>query len=280
MKYSRLDTLYLGMDGDGTHAEPGKSEHLYICNSTTGHFLPIISKLSRAFINAELTPLDTPYNLSIFLEPFTCNKFKKEDQETPYDMVVFLLKNFRRPARPLRVTIYLTIQTILNQNWDYSSLWALEHVHDKNNTEKIITFQYPQAGMKATLTDAEECFRVAESYARAHDYKIRTIDYSMRYSDMTDLLLNATLHVSYIGASYYLAGLTRTPTLGIGHKPNTKYGNIFVPPFVSPENMIRFNNRFELVNGTIDYSIDTVDPNEIVPIINILKERDPCDFFQ
>lgn len=280
MKYRRLETLYLGMDDDGTHAEPGKSEHLYICNSTSGHFLPVISKLSRAFINAELTPLDTPYNLSIFLEPFTRNKFKKGDQETPYDMVTFLLKNFRRPACRLRVTIYLTIETILNQNWDYSSLWALDRVHDKNNAEKIITFQYPQSGMKATLTDAEECFRAAENYARVHDYKIRTIDYSMRYSEMTDLLLKATLNVSYIGASYYLAGLTRTPTLGIGHKPNTKYGNIFVTPFVAPDNMIRFNNKLELSNGAIDYSIDTVDPDDIVPIINILKERDASDFFQ
>lgn len=280
MKYSRLETLYLGTDDDGTHAEPGKSEHLYICNSTSGHFLPVISKLSKAFINAELTPLDTPYNLSIFLEPFTRNKFKKEDQETPYDMVVFLLKNFRRPARPLRVTIYLTIETILNQNWDHCNLWSLEHTHDKNNTENIITFQYPQEGMKCKLSNAEECFTVAEGYAETHGYEIKTIDYSMRCSDMMDLLLKTTLHVSYVGASYYLAGLARTPTLGIGHKPHTKYGNHFSPHFIDPCNMIRFNNKFELSNGPIDYAIDTIDPAEIVPIINILEERDANDIFQ
>lgn len=280
MKYRRLETLYLGMDDDGTYAQPGSSEHVYLCSSTAGIFLPVISKLSSVFINAELAPQGIPYNVSIFMGTSSCSKFKEHDQETPYDMVTFLLKNFKRSACPLRVTIYITVEHILNQNWSHANFWSFNHTHDKSKVENIITFQYPQPGMKAVLTNAEECFAVAESYVRESGYKTRIIDYSMGYQQMTDLLLKTTLHVSYIGASYYLAGLTRTPTLGIGHMPYTKYANHFTPHFISPQNMIRLNNKFEVSNGVIDYSIDTVEPNEVVPIINILEERDANDIFQ
>jgi hypothetical protein len=280
MNYNRQETLYIGMNDDGMHAIPGSSEHIYICESTSGIFLPVISKLSSLFMSAELSPSDTPYNVSIFLTSKSRTKHKQGDKETPYDMVTFLLKNFRRASRPLRVTMYLIPKAILNQNWDHCNLWSLEHTHNKNNTENFITFQYPQEGMLCELSNAEECFAVAESYASDHGYKIRTIDYSMKCSDMADLLLKTKLHISYVGATYYLAGLTRTPTLGIGHKPHTKYGNHFSPHFVSTQNMIRFNNKFELSNGPIDYAIDTIDPEEVTSIIDMLIERDTHDFFQ
>lgn len=279
MKYKKTDTLYIGMKNDGIDAMPGSSEHIHFCMSTIPVFLPVISKLSKAFINAELSSLNVPYNISIFIHPTAFVKFKKSDEETPYDRLIFLLKNLRPPTSPLRITIYSTTQH-LSQNWDYSNLWALKDTHDKDKADNIITFHYPEMGMKASLTGAEECFNVATAYAKELNYDIKTIDYTMKYSTVKELLLKTSLHVSYIGASYYFAGLTRTPTLGIGHRPNEKYGNIFTPHFVSHSNMIRLNNKFKLSNGRIDYAIDTIDPDEIKPIISILKERDSNDFFQ
>ena len=147
---------------------------------------------------------------------------KSRDESTNLDVLNFLISKMKPPPNGI---IFSVIQIRMDQGYAtpffLTSVWPFI---DKWNPQDHISVQLPEENVSENklsplLIEWYNLKPILEEYT---DYKIKYVDYSMPIEKVYDTVLTSRLHISYTGASYWIAGNAIVPMLAYGPEANTK----------------------------------------------------------
>jgi len=176
------------------------------------------------FLNAEVKSRMHigPSKATLYIpETYLTDKFKAKDKELPVERIEKLIFSLRRPTNGLIVTIYVLAdwgyQLELPQSaWPFSTnvCWPFKFPHMPKD---YITIQKHQAGSPEGAHVIEVQEKVIEHFENK-GIDIRYIDYSQDTNYVLNTMAGSKLHVSYRGASWWIAHYLEMPVLAYGDK--------------------------------------------------------------
>lgn len=288
-----IKTFYIGCPDDGIPTDPVRSNVIRYCQHTLAALAPFITKMSHPFLQAELLNeegISGPFELTILVPISAEYKFKEEDPETILERVLWLIGKMRAPKGGIKISVYVNeyLRGKMDSGWDTHKLWEAKDIWQKDKTENYITVHRPETLAETTWNkrNADECFNMLFSCCRSANFRVVELTYSTPYEEMYQALLKTKMHFSYVGASYFMAALTKTPTLGIGLPENRSCTiadlsvdgaarrviskNIFMMITADPGHFLKYDNG--VVNGVCETVYDTHNPftvkKEIIKVIN------------
>lgn len=224
-----------------------------MCQSRMYSHSTLIASFCPVFARAQMLykegVLNEPYRISVIFTEEVDHVRNERDTETVYDRMKWFINTLREPDCGLVVSIY---QNLDGRNW-ITDPWFLNHIWPfKKQWEpkgKYITIHNPNdniGGRKAErlLAEAPIYSAKAEEMAKRFGYEVYYLSYAMPWNDAYELLLGTDHHFTYVGASYYLAALTNTPTTAWAYRNPKKrqitssypdYNTGKVIPIIIPE---------------------------------------------
>jgi len=240
-----IKTYYIGTEDDGKISDISSSELVYI-NSIGAHgWADTCSKISWAYMNAELKSrfVNEPTKISLIVSDYAFFKRKEEDEYTSFDRIEFLVNNFRPPKNGCVVSLYkiqekeeghifeledaplLGKKSTTHVEWPFQThnVWPMKKVWDEDNSQDYFSFQRSETNTFVKERNSyieDSILEVMEQYG----YKIKFVDYTMHPEKAYDIILNAKTHISYIGASWHFAHYIGIPVIDYGEHVNSALG--------------------------------------------------------
>jgi hypothetical protein len=219
-----IETIYLGCEDTGEIAETHNSHTIRFCNSTAWAHGTLISYICSTLAKCQLLyeegSLNKPSKISV-IWPFDIDaKRKPADVETGYERVVWYFRNLKIPTNGIIVSFYVNqnVRSWTSDPWRVMSLWPTKKQWDPTGDYITIQKAEPLAGgkvrrIKDRLPPFEEkTLQLAENYG----YDVKYVSYLTPFDELYELLLGSSCHFSYLGSTYFFAGLVGTPTVGWG----------------------------------------------------------------
>ena len=222
-----IETIYLGVDNDGSRAEPPFCAVQRWCEHTMPYVAPTVNNLSQHFCQADRLATDgsisEPYRLACIV-PSSMHKFnikyKSSDALTIYDTFKSYIEIMAPPKCGMIVSIYISNGTdpLVDTSWTAQYLWRTNKIWSKQNcSDNFLTFHdFEPKGVKFKLGNCVELIDLLKEYCLKNGVRLKKLSYSTPVKESYESLLKSKMHFGYIGGTYFLASLTRTPTLGFG----------------------------------------------------------------
>jgi len=219
-----LKTYRYNTDSDEI-ATPDDSHVIRFCIHTMNTYAPVIDKLSEAFLSAQLAFQEGyskgPKKICILVSSrLTEYKFKPEDPETSFERIEWFIQNFKKPAGGVIVSFYASSEhdIHLDSHWSLTKLWQTEKTWNSRDVGDYVTVHLPEASSNVTWNKQNfyPIWNNIEEDILDRGLEIKYVSYTTPYQELYDLMIRSRLHLSYVGASYIFAGITKTPTLGLG----------------------------------------------------------------
>lgn len=294
-----IKTFYLNVpeevESNGYRAAPYNSKVVRFCNHTAATYAPIVNKLSEVFLNIEL---GEQYNyiqnisyVSIIIPFNSTRRYKPGDTETTMSRILWFIKNMKPPTDGAVISVYLNRENPrldhIDSHWNLNNLWVNKETwqmfSDKGN---YVTVQLPEkTGEFWNQEKFYENWEVIKPYLDSKNIEVKFISYKTPIEEVNNLLLNTKLHIGYIGSCYFMAALTRTPTLGLGRDPIQdpfiKKGrkNCWGSSCMAPDRVLQTTGRGEIYNGFVMGSIDTTNTEYIKKLLSDVIEKNDYDEF-
>ena len=225
----RVITIYLGTPNDGTHAEPPYCAMQRWCGHSMPFAAPTVNNLSKHFCEADRLQedgdLNGPYRLACIVPekfgPKRKIKYKPSDTLTIYDTWVSYIQNIMAPPRKgMIVSIYTSADTTdyIDSVWQLQYLWRSRDVWSEDACDdNLLTYHAIEpSGVEFKRTNLESNVATLESFAKDTGYNLVAIDYATDINIAYNTIRRARMHFGYAGGTYFLASLTRTPTMAFG----------------------------------------------------------------
>ena len=268
-------TYYLGCDYDGTHANIGQSETIRLCNHTAHPTCAQVDLLSAAFLKAQMLWQDkaitSPFRIAIIVARHHTRKFKPTDADRTIHRIEWLVKNFVPPSCGAIVSFYISdeMEAWIDGGFSTHALWKTKQQWIGDGD--YVTLQTPEglsdSGNNWKQKNIQKLIESVRLNAIAHNLKVKYIDYTMSYDTVSELLMHTKKHFSYIGASYFIAALMRTPTVGLGldkekrkisiptgpgvEKQDEIYMNIFTSSQPDPGHVKQIDDNMRVINSPV-----------------------------
>ena len=240
-----IKTYYIGTENNGKVSEISNSELIYI-NSIGAHgWADTCSKISWAYMNAELRSRfsDQPTNMCLIVSDYAFVKRKEQDEYTSFDRIEFLVNNFRPPKNGCIISLFritekeeenifelenaplLPRKSTTQVEWPFQThnVWPMKKTWDENNCQDYFSFQRSelQTFVKERNSYIEDSIlEVMDQYG----YAVKFVDYTMHPEKVYDIILNAKTHISYIGATWHFAHYINIPIIDYGEHVNSQLG--------------------------------------------------------
>lgn len=290
-----VKTLNIGCEDDGLPVDPHKSYVIRFCDHTGHALCPVVTHLSKAFLCADLYQqegaINKPYEVSIIFGDD--RKRKSSDPESGLDRVLWMIDKMKAPRGGIKISVYINenMNRVLDSTWQTHHMWRTEDVWDKSKTGNYVTIQRVEKESKADWhkENVDECFDLIYELCETYDVEVIELDYETPYEEMYQALLHSKMHFSYVGASYFMAALTQTPTLGIGlaedrkmtiytpvaaavEKESAIFKNVFCFTAGNPGHFLKYEDG-QVVNGVNTTCRDTSSPYTVkTELQKVLKE--------
>ena len=214
------------------HVKIAESRLCYI-NSVGAHgWCDTLSKLSEIFLDAQLKSrftAETP-QYTIIVPEYMLNKCKAHDDYISYDRIEFIINTFVPPDNGIIISVYTTPddydrslfvpfweKEAYNESsgveWPFTTnvLWKLK---DQNKPKTYVTWQ------KLGSTFQKERFPAfthleghIQTILEEYDIPYKEVDYSMKPQTVYDIMSQSNLHISYVGATWWLAHYMGVPAI-------------------------------------------------------------------
>ena len=129
------------------------------------------------------------------------------------------------PKNGMVVSVYISkgSQSRIDSTWNLQHLWKSKETWSLESCdENLLTYHTVEpGGVFWKVKDTYENILKAVEYAQDNGIRVKQISYSTDVNEAYEAILKSRLHVGYAGGSYFLASLTRTPTLGFGIEERT-----------------------------------------------------------
>lgn len=226
-----LYTFYKNTPSDGSRAEIGKSHLVRFSTHDQYPYCNLVGILSEFFAKAQLYHehglIDQPAHLSVIVNQQVFRRYKPEDEDTQIHRLMWLVDNFADPDCGAVISIYVTDvdyeYEMMDTQWSLNSLWHTKKAFVGGNSDYITLATHSEDQphhdqVKGNMrNDIIKWVDVVRMYADKYKMNVVEVDYTTSINDLYTLLLGARAHYSYLGATSYLAGITRTPTYILGY---------------------------------------------------------------
>jgi len=253
-------------------------------------YATIVNKLSEVLLNIQLGVqegfIKDPSYISIIL-PINANyKFKNSDKNLTKDRILWFIENIKPTSNGTIISIYISdkVQYLFDSHWNLNNLWISKKTWKGNGN--YITVQFPEKDGKFwNQTKFYKNWEIIEKYLKLKNIEIRSISYQTDIKSVYDLLLNAKLHIGYIGSCYFISALVRTPTLGLGREPSQDpfikqhRKNCWGTSCMAPNRVLQIDSTGKVYNGFVNGSIDTTNSEYIEKLISDVIEKNNYDEF-
>lgn len=268
------------------------SRIIRFCDHTISTYATIISKLSELFLNIELGAslgyINKPSYISIILPKWSIRKFKTTDAEDSFSRICWFIENMKPTTNGMVISIYRNQRNreldFIDSHWNLNNLWITDKTWESKGN--YVTVQYPEKiGDFWNQEKFYENWEVIKEYLILKNIEIKYISYQSSIQEVYELLLNTKLHIGYIGSCYFIAALTRTPTIGLGKEssqdPFIKHGrkNCWGIGSMAPDRVLQINPEGKIYNGFVMGSIDTTNTEYIKNLVSEVIENDNYDRF-
>lgn len=302
LNFEHLKTYHLNTDSTEI-AKPEDSYTVRFCMHTMHTFAPVIDKLSKAFLQAQLDYqdgyLDKPRKICVFIPKNLLNyKMKKEDAETSLERIYWFIENFKKPTCGVIVSFYASENHDhdIDSHWCLSNLWPLEKTWQGQNSNYVtVHLPEPTSNVIWNKQNFETIWKYIKLLIRSKGLDIKFITYATSYKEAHELMINSKLHISYVGASYIFSGITKTPTIGIGVKRKKNpdihdivHGlpfyydgypkNIFGLGPMQEDRVMQIDDNMKVYNDFVHHLIDTDETSEAIEYINKILSNDYSPF--
>ena len=225
-------TYYFGVD-DINYQVPIENSDFQFNNGDWLTWCDLLARLSEIFMAAELKSkltIETPTATFCYPEYYN-TKFKEEDAEIRSDRIDFMINKMAPPGNGLILSTYKVDESYIMYDkfntpiqgiyttWPFTTLykWNLKDSWNEENTEDYVTFQKSEKRSSVINHAAHmETENALIEYLENNNIKIKYIDYSMKTEEIYNAILHAKAHISYLGASYWLACYLNTPVVLYG----------------------------------------------------------------
>lgn len=226
-----VETFYIGCDDDGSRAEPGYAAMQRWCAHTFDYYLPLINNLSKHFLQADLFQeegsLKGPYRLVCTVPEYMFKRprYKDADEDTRYERFKWFFNNMLPPREGMIVSVYVNDYdpAEIDSVWTSQYLWRAKEMWSPDTCDNdlitITKIESPQATFK--ISDADPITHVLHNEVIKLGYTVKVIGYDTSVEETYRTLLKSRMHFGYAGGSYFMASLTRTPTIAFGAKADT-----------------------------------------------------------
>lgn len=223
-------TYYLGCEDDGSIAEIDASDLVYVNSVGAFGWCDPLSKISSVFMDAELKAEfnECPSRISMIVPDYIFEKRKEEDQYISYERIEFILNNFQVPTNGCVVSVYVVQHEVEKSYLDLSMCTRPRHFEwpFQTNTVWKTKEQWNGSGDYVTLQLTEKNSFTKNGNKLLEDAIIRgldridqryeLVDYTMKCEDVYELMLSSQLHISYVGASWWLSHYMGVPVFDYG----------------------------------------------------------------
>jgi hypothetical protein len=224
-------TFHKNVPQDGQRAEIGKSHLLRFSTHDQYPYCNLVGILSEFFTKAQLYHehglIDQPAHLSIIVNQQVFRRYKSEDGDTQIHRLMWLVDNFADPDCGAIISLYVTDTDyeyeMMDTQWHLNSLWHTKETHTGTSSGYVTLATHSEdqphhKQVKGKMrNDISKWSKIVKEYAAMYELKVVEVDYTTPINDLYTLLLNARAHYTYMGATAYVAGITRTPTYIIGY---------------------------------------------------------------
>jgi hypothetical protein len=295
----RIKTFYLNVPeevkSEKKVAYPDTSRIIRFCNHTMATYATIVNKISEVFLNIELGVqykyIKDPSYISIILPNLSPRKYQSFDPESTLERIYWIVSNLRPTTNGMVISVYINHEEykldIIDSHWNLNNLWinneTWQMFPDKGN---YVTVQLPEkVGKFWNQEKFYENWEVVKDYLDSKNIETKFISYKTPIEDVYKLLLNTKVHIGYIGSCYFIAALTRTPTIGLGKEsaqdPFIKHGrkNCWGNGSMAPNRVLQINPEGKIYNGFVMGSIDTTNTEYIKNLVLEVIENDNYDRF-
>lgn len=232
-----LYTFYKNTPSDGSRAEIGKSHLVRFSTHDQYPYCNLVGILSEFFAKAQLYHehglIDQPAHLSVIVNQQVFRRYKPEDEDTQIHRLMWLVDNFADPDCGAIVSLYVTDTDyeyeMMDTQWQLNSLWHTKETYDGPSSDYITLATHSEDQphhdqVKGKMrNDISKWAGIVESYAERYGLKVVEVDYTTSINKLHDLLINARAHYTYMGATAYVAGITRTPTYIFGYDTKEEF---------------------------------------------------------
>ena len=232
-----IETVYFNVPDDGaTNRSPAEPPYCAVqrwCGHTTPFVAPTVNNLSRHFNEAERLAQDgstsEPYRLACVLpghlHPSVNWKYKESDTQSVYETWTSYLKLMAPPKNGMIVSVYTSPGSVsqIDSTWSLQHLWKSKETWSLESCDdNLLTYHTVEpGGVSWKVNNTYNNILKAVEYAHERGVRVKQISYSTNVNEAYEAILKSRLHVGYAGGSYFLASLTRTPTLGFGIEEKT-----------------------------------------------------------
>lgn len=193
------------------------------------------ARASILFLNAELKSrltMSTPTAVLGFSDYYHTN-FKEEDQETRLERLEFILSKMKSPSNGLNLSLYEISDQWLEEDYDGEGMkvtwpfhtltkWPLIDSWSENSHSDYVSFQKTEKlSYLHTIPKQIEIENKILDLLDKSGTKIKFVSYDQKSDYIYDTILNARYHVSYCGASWWLAQMLNTPVYSYGLRYQT-----------------------------------------------------------
>lgn len=217
-----------------TKVDIDRSRLCYINSRGAFGWCDILAKLSEVFLDAQLKSrlTDRTPHYTIVTPEWVLDKLWEGDEYESYDRIEFVINNFIPPDNGIIISVYIISEEAdLNLfepyhddkdkrsngvEWPFitNTKWSLK---DQGLPKEYVTWnrlgrtfqkeQYPH------LLQIEEWL---EEALDRYDIPHKIIDYSMSPKRTYDIMSSSALHISYVGATWWLAHYMDIPIFDYG----------------------------------------------------------------
>lgn len=194
-----------------------------------------IAKISQLFMNAELkSRLQLlPTRACLGFSDYYRSKFKEEDLETRLERLEFIVQKMKPPRNGLYLSLYEIKDEYIESyegyegfkiTWPFHTLFKWPMIDTWSGGDgNYVSFQKTEK--LSPLVNDKEHMRIEDSIINdlvKHDVEIKFISYDQTSKYVYDTILNSKYHISYAGASWWLAHSLDVPvyTYGKRYEPN------------------------------------------------------------
>lgn len=208
-----------------------RSRLCYINSRGAFGWCDVLSKISEIFLDAQLKSrftTATPH-YTIIVPEWMWQKVKPQDTYVSYDRIEFLLNHFNEPTNGLVVSVYITTTkydkslfipyTIPHDSvsngveWPFCTniKWNLKTL---NKPKNYVTWnKVDTSWQKEVWPEILELEKRIENTLLDLGIPYENIDYTISPYDTYEIMSGSSLHISYIGASWWLSHYMNLPLI-------------------------------------------------------------------
>lgn len=210
-----LNTHFVGCDVDDNYVPSIEGSHILRLDFKSCYaYANILNELASAchLAHSIRNETDKPFEVSILIPQV--RKKKPENYETNLDTINFFITKLKPPGKGIIFTVFEVKMDNIITPFHLANIWPFV---DKWSPKDYISVQRPEPRLHVEkLIPVEQEYKKLVDILKMSKYNVKYVDYTMPTSHVYDVVLGSRLHISYTGASYWIAGAAKVPMIAFG----------------------------------------------------------------